>query len=118
MTAANRRRGSGFERDLRDHLRGRGFDAERLRTSGAKDEGDLVVKSGGLAYIIEAKATKQIDLPRFITEARFEAANYAAARGCPPVNYAAVVKARGKGISDAYVVMPLHHWLDQIGEEG
>ncbi len=51
--------------------------AERLRLSGAEDEGDLVVIVAGETYIFELKNTKKLNLKEFWDEAQKEADNYA-----------------------------------------
>lgn len=114
---SHKRRGKGFETDLVKHLRERGHDAERLPLAGSKDEGDVVVKfpSGG-AIIIEAKAPgagNSIDLAGWLREAETEAANYAAARNLDPaaVSYLLVIKARGKGVDQAYAVKRLDRFF-------
>lgn len=116
MTAANKAKGSQWERDLLAYLRNEGYDAERLRLAGKDDEGDLVLKMGGLPFIIEAKNEKSINLAGYVREAEVEARNYSRARkqGVPGANFAAIVKARGKGTGEAYVVVPLHEWLRHI----
>jgi Holliday junction resolvase len=118
VSAANKARGSLFERDLLNYLRNEGYDAERLRLAGTRDEGDLVLKMGGLPFIIEAKNEKKMDLSGYVREAEVEARNYSLARslGPPGANFAAVVKRRGKGIGEAYVVVPLHEWLRHIDQ--
>jgi hypothetical protein len=109
----NKRRGAGFEIDLVDWLRERGFDAERLRLAGSKDEGDVVVRINSEAHVvIEAKAPgagNAIDLAGWMKEAEVEVENYAKARGLDPnrVGYLLVIKARGKGIDQAYTVRRL-----------
>lgn len=105
-------KGRVFEKDLLDWFRARGFDAERLRQAGTLDEGDLVVKDGGV-YVIEAKAEQRIDLPGYIREARAERDNYCARRKLDPAGVMplVVVKARRKPISEAYVVVPLEEFF-------
>jgi Holliday junction resolvase len=110
---SHKRRGKGFESDLVAWLRAQGYDAERLPLAGTKDEGDIVVRHGsgkGAIYdVIECKAPgagNAIDLSGWLREAETEAANFAAARGIDPANVNPVVaiKARGKGIDQAYIV--------------
>ena len=110
----HRVRGSTHESDIRDYARSLGYDAERLARAGSKDEGDVSIRAvniSGIA-IVEAKAPGadgRIDLPGWIREAKVESLNYASARGIeiggliPMV----VIKARGKSIEEAYVVMRL-----------
>lgn len=108
------RKGPRFETELLNGLRQSGLDVERLRLAGKLDEGDLVIKDLGHVYVVEAKATARIDLPGYIAEAKAEAINYAAARG---VNYDSVtpiviVKRRGRGLLDAYVVTDVRTFFD------
>ena len=47
MSAKNKRKGSKFEIDVMKWFRSKGYNAERLRLAGSKDEGDLVVYVAG-----------------------------------------------------------------------
>jgi len=107
-------RGATFETDIKDWFRAHGYDAERLAHTGAKDEGDVAIRADFLGNIgvIEAKAPGQsgrIDLSGWTKEAQTEATNYAQARGFQreEVLAAVVIKARGKSIADAYLVLRL-----------
>lgn len=107
-------RGATHESDIRDYARSLGYESERLARAGSKDEGDVSIRAvniSGIA-IVEAKAPGadgKINLPGWLREAKVEAQNYASARGIeiggliPMV----VIKARGKSIEEAYVVMRL-----------
>jgi hypothetical protein len=70
---------------------------ERRALAGGADRGDLV----GLPATVECKATRALDLAGALNEAQA-----AAARNRDPI-YAAVVKRRQHGVSEAYAVMPL-----------
>ena len=105
-------RGATFESDLRDYARALGYDAERLARAGSKDEGDVSIRAVGLhgTAIVEAKAPGadgKIDLPGWLREAKVEAQNYGDARGIDVGDLIpmVVIKARGKSIEEAYVVM-------------
>jgi len=87
MSAKNKRKGASFELDVMKWFRSKGVNAERLRLSGQKDEGDLVVIVAGKTFILELKNTKSMDLPQFWREATVEAQNYASARGITPAPY-------------------------------
>ena len=107
-------RGATFETDIKDWFRANGYDAERLARTGAKDEGDVVVRADffGNIGVIEAKApgeSGRIDLSGWTKEAQTEATHYAQARGFQreEILAAVVIKARGKSISDAYLVLRL-----------
>jgi Holliday junction resolvase len=111
---SHKARGATFETDIRDWFRSRGYDAERLARAGAKDEGDVVVKSDflGSIGIIECKApgaNGKITLSGWTAEAQVEAKHYAEARGIDggAVLPAVIIKARGKSIDDAYLVFRL-----------
>ena len=111
---SHKQRGATFETDLRDYFRRNGLDAERLARTGARDEGDIAIRADFLGSIgvIEAKAPGQsgrIDLSGWTKEAQLEATHYAEARGInrKAVLPAVIIKARGKSISDAYLVLRL-----------
>jgi hypothetical protein len=111
---SHKARGATYETDIKDWFRANGYDAERLARTGAKDEGDVVVRSDFLGSIgvIEAKAPgagNSIDLSGWTREAQLEATHYAEARNLKreEVLAAVLIKARGKSISDSYLVLRL-----------
>lgn len=111
---SHKARGATFETDIRNWFRGFGYDAERLARTGKRDEGDVAVRSDflGSVGVIEAKAPgagNKIDLSGWTKEAQLEATHYAEARGIQreKILAAVVIKARGKSISDAYLVLRL-----------
>ena len=111
---SHKARGATFETDIRDWFRANGYDSERLARTGAKDEGDVVVRSDFLGSIgvIECKAPgagNAIDLSGWTREAQVEAGHYAEARGIDreSVLPAVLIKARGKSIADSYLVLRL-----------
>lgn len=118
MSNPNKRKGSAWEIQLRDRLNELGLRAHRMATSGSNDLGDLAFTSKYTddVYVIEAKATKSIDLPGFLAEATVEAANYAAAQHIPfaEVHPVVIVKRRMAPTDKAYVVMELAEWLKVI----
>lgn len=111
-------RGAQHESNIAVDARAKGYDAERLARAGSKDEGDVVVRGlviSGTA-IVEAKAPGldgKIDLPGWLREAKVEAQNYADKRGIAVGGIVpmVVIKARGKSIDEAYVVM---RWGDVV----
>ena len=116
---SHKARGANFETDLRDYFRRIGLDSERLARTGARDEGDVVVRSDFLGFIgvIEAKAPGQsgrIDLSGWTKEAQVEATHYSEARGIERTSVlsAVVIKARGKSIADSYLVLRLGDVFD------
>jgi hypothetical protein len=107
-------RGATYETDIKDWFRGNGYDAERLARTGARDEGDVVVRSDflGSIGILECKApgaNGRIDLSGWTKEAQLEAKHYAEARELDrdAVLSAVLIKARGKSIEDSYLVFRL-----------
>jgi len=111
---SHKARGATFESDIRDWFRANGYDAERLARTGARDEGDVVVRSDflGSIGIIECKAPgagNKVDLSGWSKEAQLEAQHYAEARELEreKIIAALVIKARGKSIADAYLVLRL-----------
>lgn len=111
---SHKARGATFETDIRDWFRSRGYDAERLARAGSKDEGDVSVRADFLGHIgvIECKAPgagNAIDLSGWTKEAQTEATHYSEARQIDrkAVLPAIVIKARGKSIDDAYLVLRL-----------
>lgn len=111
---SHKARGATFESDIRDWFRARGYDAERLARAGAKDEGDVVVKTDflGSIGIIECKApgaNGKITLSGWTAEAQVEATHYAEARNInrSEILPSVIIKARGKSIDDAYLVFRL-----------
>lgn len=116
---SHKARGATFETNLRDYFRRIGLDSERLARTGARDEGDVVVRSGFLGHIgvLEAKAPGQsgrIDLSGWTKEAQIEATHYSEARGIERTSVlpAVVIKARGKSIEDSYLVLRLGDVFD------
>jgi len=76
MSNPGKRKGSQWETDVRQYLRGQELDTEALRQMGAMDEGDLVVRTPGrdLRVVVEAKNRGKLDLAQFLREAEDEAA--------------------------------------------
>lgn len=105
MANPNGRKGSAWEMALVNGLRDHGFDVERLRLSGTKDEGDIAVRDGH-HIVIEAKNEQRINLPGYLRELAEEKVNYTKARRLDPeaVEGVVIVKARGKNWKQGYVV--------------
>lgn len=102
-------RGTAFEKAVQDFLRGRGFDVDRLRTTGAKDEGDLAVREGNFIDLLECKATKCLDASGFMLQAMVERDNYASSRGLSTgiVLPYVVWKRRSRPVSEALIISTL-----------
>ena len=114
--AAARAAGKRWEFDLREYMRNAGLDIEQLRLTGKEDEGDHVIRHGGLRLIGEAKAADKYDLSGFQREAQAEATNYATHRGLDRdevIPYAAI-KRRGKGTGEGYIVHTVDDFIALI----
>jgi Holliday junction resolvase len=118
VTNPSKRKGSTFEVGLRDRVNELGFKCHRLTVSGTADMGDLAIDSidNKDVYVVEAKATKAIDLAGFIAEANVEAVNYAKKMYLNPdlVHPVVMVKRRMASLDKTYVVMELGEWLKVI----
>jgi hypothetical protein len=95
VSSPSKRKGTAFETLVANYL-----GVERKTLKGNRDEGDLIVPD----WALELKATKEIDLAGAIDEARVEAKN----AGVP--HFAAIIKRRGRGVGEAYVVQTLEQW--------
>lgn len=96
--SVSRQKGTAFETAVVGVLRDAGLPAERRALNGRLDRGDI---AGVPGWTLECKNEKTMSLAGYVDEARQESSNAGTDR------YAAVVKRRGKGASEAYVVMPL-----------
>lgn len=107
-------KGTQYETDLVKYLRFKRYDVERLRLNGREDEGDLVLKIGGLPYIIEAKNVRQMNLGGWVNEAEVEANHYADHREIDLPYFFVAHKRRNHPVCNSYVTVPLWQYLDQI----
>jgi len=99
VTTANQAKGAAWERDIRTYLTetlGRHV-VRRPRNEGFKDVGDIHVSP----FVLQAKNVAAITLSAFVEAAEAQAVNADEPFGV------AVVKRRGKGAADGYVVMSL-----------
>jgi hypothetical protein len=106
MSQAAKRRGSTWERDCAEYLRGVFPNVERAPRWGSVDKGDLVGTPG---FTFEAKACKSIDLAGFVDEAVQEAANAGQPFGV------ALIKRRNKSVGDGYAVMRIKDFETLLG---
>lgn len=113
--------GKKYETDLMRHLRERGLDVERLRLSGAEDEGDLLLRLRGdgppTRLVIEAKRTKAMDLGGWVKEAEVERQNYTHHRSIPnsEAGFVVVHYRRQHNLGQSYVTTTLEEYLHQLG---
>lgn len=114
MSNPSKRKGSGFEIDLREYALDRGYDITRNPTNGTKDIADLALRALGKHYPWEAKAHKSLDLAGWVKEAEVEADNYATLYRLDRslVIPVVVAKKRMARIGDSYVIQKLDWWLD------
>jgi hypothetical protein len=111
--ASHKARGATFETDTKDLFRSKGYESERLARTGAKDEGDVIVRRwlGREHVVVECKAPGKdgsINLSGWLREASVERGHYADARDLHSDTLGVVlIKARGKAIEDAYLVIRL-----------
>lgn len=128
MTNPNKQKGTRWESEVRDYLRGTGLDYEGQKQMGADDEGDGVIRTRtrGLRFVVEAKAEKAIRLPEYARQVFAEVKSYAERRRLrwkydenpisdPREVYGVtVVKARGRNVKDGYVVLSLQDFADIV----
>ena len=103
-------RGTLFERQVADYFDQSGVfphPVNRAPRWGSVDKGDLI---GTGEVTFELKATKQMDLAGFLTEAEVESAN--AGTRWPVV----VMKRRQKAVDQAYVLMSAETFLSILSE--
>jgi hypothetical protein len=113
---ANKQKGSKWQSDIRDFFREHGLSIEILNRTGARDEGDLVVRSmdPAVAFLVEAKNEQRINLSSYMAEANIEAQHYVEHR-VNDVNLptlvipCAAVKRRNTSTGKAYIVLEAEH---------
>ena len=111
MSAANKAKGTKWERDIVEYLTPV-FETTRLPRTGAKDEGDAEVRlRDNLRLVLEAKAVKSINLADFVDQALTESGHREDRTGVPTYG-AAIVKRRNKGTGDGYVVFSLEEFRE------
>lgn len=106
--------GKRYETELMNYLRAAGHDVERLRLTGAEDEGDLLMRTPFNRYVIEAKRRKGLDLAGWVKEAQVERLNYMKHRGILGMEaptFVVIHYARSKGVGGSYVTTTLDEWL-------
>lgn len=109
----NRRAGKAWERDIEQGARQRGYDADRTRDTGTKDQGDLCIRVGGQFVVVEAKNAALQPGP-FVEEALLEAKHFAELRSLPAerVHPVVFVKRRGKAdIGEAFALTTIDEYL-------
>lgn len=97
--AYNKAKGAKFETDIVKSLRELGFDAERLHLNGKDDEGDIVLRDGGIFTVIEAKSGKMLPAD-FVRQARVETENFRRNRDLDHAKVNGIVVVKRKGVTD------------------
>ena len=107
MTGAAKRKGDVFERAVAEFFREHGHPGvQRAYGAGrADDVGDLVGVPG---FVIQCRNTQRIDLAGAVDAAEAQRGHAGARFG------AAVVKRRGRGAADAYVVVSLSTFAELL----
>lgn len=113
MTNPSKAKGTSWETTLVDYLRPIFGIAERQPLAGAEDTGDVWFLWNGHPYVVEAKATRAINLSEFVNEAQVEAENWWKARKgqYPKPHPLAIIKRRNHSAGKAYVVMTLDDFV-------
>lgn len=109
--SVSRRTGTAWESTVVGYLRGRGWTyAERRALSGHADRGDV---AGVPGVVIEAKATKRVELAAFLDQAAVEAGHDGADLGV------VWLKRRGRASAgDGFVVMDGHTFTRLLTHAG
>ena len=118
MSAANKAKGSRWERDLEEFLNGCGVKARRLPRAGSKDIGDVAIElKSGRVIVIEAKDVKAANLAEFLRQAHLEAAHYGAKYDVDTYGVVAQ-KTRMKGVGGGRVTLTLDTLVELLHWEG
>ena len=107
---ANKRKGASFEISLEAFYRQVKVIVTRLVKRGKDDNGDLALRAGAVAFIVECKNERRINLATAVAEAKAEALRWEALHVHSPdapalVIPVAAIKAPRKNISQTYIVM-------------
>jgi len=113
MSAANKAKGSRWERELEDYLNAAGMHARRLPRAGSKDIGDVSITVGDFVIVVEAKNVKAANMADFLRQADVESDHYEDKYGVPTVPVV-VTKTRQKGAGEGRVTMTLDTLIDLL----
>lgn len=118
MSAANKAKGSLFERQVEDYINSQGLHARRLPRAGSKDIGDVAVTLGnGHVLVLELKNVAVSQMAEFLRQAAVEAQHYDDKYTVQ--TYGLVVsKARQKPVGEARVTLTLDTLLDFLRWNG
>jgi Holliday junction resolvase len=118
MSAANKAKGSAFERDIENYINEVGIKARRLPRAGTKDIGDVAIElASNRVLVVEAKNRKTQEMSEWLREADIEACNYDLKYKVE--TYPVVItKTRQKGIGEARVTMTVDTLINLLKWEG
>jgi Holliday junction resolvase len=118
VSAANKAKGSLFERQLEDYINAENIKCRRLPRAGAKDIGDLAVElKTGRVICLEAKNVKVVAMKDFLRQAEVESDHYE--EKYKVVTYGAVaVKARQSPMGETRITFTLDEFVNLLRWEG
>jgi len=113
MSAANKAKGTLWERQLEDHFNAEGFRARRLPRAGSKDIGDVALEHGDLTIIVEAKNVKDAakQMAQYLSEAEVECSNFESKYPGSMCVGVVTTKTRMKGVGQGRVVLTVDSFL-------
>jgi Holliday junction resolvase len=118
VSAANKAKGSRWERDLEEYLNAWGSKCRRLPRAGSKDIGDLAIElKSGRVIVIEAKDVRTPAMADWLRQATVEAINYEDKYKVSAYGMVAV-KARQRGVGDARITLTVDELLNLLKWEG
>lgn len=97
MTSSAKDQGTQFETEVAVYLQGWGFPARRTVQTQALDMGDI---EGVPDFTLQCKSGARVDYPKVMAETLSQAER-------AQTRYGAIVKANGRGVKNALVVMPM-----------
>jgi len=115
VSAANKRRGSQWERDLEEHLNASGLKARRLPRSGTKDIGDIAIEGSAFDIVIEAKNVRSAwdNMKQYLREADIECCNYELRYDRTTVGVVAT-KTRQSGPGEGRIILTVDQFVNLL----
>lgn len=115
MSAAGKRKGSQWERDLEEHLNASGLKSRRLPRAGSKDIGDCVIEGKHFDIVIEAKNVRNAwgSMKEFLRQADVEACNYEVKYDRTTVGVVAT-KTRQSGTGEGRIVLTIDQFINLL----
>lgn len=115
MSAAGKRKGSQWERDLEEHLNTSGLQARRLPRAGSKDIGDVVIIGKTYDVVVEAKNVRNAwgSMKEFLRQADVEAANFEDKYHKATIGVVAT-KTRQSGTGEGRIVLTVDQFINLL----